>query len=159
MAENIAGMRVDEVIAGRGSGAAGNRMRMPRIGGLRLVAATLVVLLTAGVALHHRGASNPSTPVISRAITGQQARFLENNTTNLPNAVAPDVLPAVVTSAQRRLLEVNTTMLPKSVAADVTSPAISMEQRKFLEVNTTSLPVGTSASYMEEVMPLPGHVR
>ncbi len=158
MAENVAELQVDGTMAGR-IGAARNRARMPRIGGIGLGAVALVVLLTAGVVIHNRGASRPSAPIVSRAVTSQQARFLENNTTNLPNAVAPEVRPVNVTSAQRRLLEVNTIMLPNSVAADVASPVVTSAQQRFLDVNTTWLPAGMSAPYMEEVTPLPGHAR
>ena len=145
MAENIVEMRVEGTsIAGAGSRRCGSPMQRLAVSGA--AAAMLAVALIAGVAMHHRGASSPSAPVISRAVTSQQMRLLENNTTNLPNAVTSDVRPVVIPSAQQRFLEGNT-MLP-----DVASSVISMEQRKFLAVNTM-LPVGTANAYMEEVTP------
>jgi hypothetical protein len=96
-----------------------------------LIAAALVALLIVGVAMHDRQASPPAAPAIPRTVTIQQAHFLENNTTNLPNAVAPDVRPAVMSSAQQR----------------------------FLEANTVTLPAGPSSPYAEGATPTLGHPR
>ncbi len=125
MAENIAGMRAEETMVS-GVSTTRSRVRMPRIGGYGLVAAALVALLVAGVAMHDRHAPHASVSVVPRA----ESRFIENNTTNLPNAIAPDVRPAVIPSSQRRLLEVN-----------------------------TMLPTGGLYPYAEDVTPLSGHPR
>ncbi len=113
MAEQIADMRIDKAMGG-GIGTPRNRVRMLRIGGIGLVAAALVVLLIAGMALHGRRASHTLAPVIPRVLTRAETRLIENNTTNLPNVVAPEIRPATVTREQRRLLEVNTTLFPNT---------------------------------------------
>jgi hypothetical protein len=130
MAENMTGMLVESTTAG---GVAGTRSRphRQRIGVYGLIAAALVALLIVGVAMHDRQASPPAAPAIPRTVTIQQAHFLENNTTNLPNAVAPDVRPAVMSSAQQR----------------------------FLEANTVTLPAGPSSPYAEGATPTLGHPR
>src|SRR5262249_39470922 len=112
--------------------------------------------------------------------SGTRMKFLENNTTNLPNAVTADIRP-VVTGAEQRFLDLNTVWLPG--VADATAPITSSEQRYldvntawlpgsfdtatlttaqrwFLDVNTTMLPQNSPASaYMEDVTPRLGQNR
>ncbi|MGI8690209.1 MAG: hypothetical protein ACR2M3_16655 [Thermomicrobiales bacterium] len=157
MAEHIAGMRAEETMV-NGVSTARSRVRMPRIGGYGLVAAALIALLVAGMALHDRHAPHASVSVAPNVVTRAETRLIENNTTNLPNAVAPEIQPSVVTREQQRFLEVNTTMFPNAVAADAVSPVMTMSQRRFLEVNTM-LPTGGLYPYAEDMTPLPGHPR
>lgn len=158
MVQQIAEMPVAETMVTRTRAQRGwNPRQWAAIFGV--IEAVVAVALIAGVVIHHHGASRPSAPVVSPTLTSQQARFLENNTTNLPNAVTADSRPVVATSAQQRFLEVNTTMLPNSIAADGAAPVISAGQQRFLDENTTWLPVGTSPPYMEEVTPTISHPR
>ncbi len=129
MAEHVAEMQIAET-APSGIGAERKRARLPRISGIGVVAAALVVLLIAGVAIHDRRASHAPASVAPQVMTRAQSRLIENNTTNLPNAVAPDVRPTVVTREQQRFLEVN-----------------------------TMLPTGGMPPYAEDVTPLSGHPR
>lgn len=154
MAENIAGMRAEETMVS-GVSTTRTRVRIPRIGGYGLVAAALVTLLIAGMALHSRHALHASVSVAPHVVPRAESRFIENNTTNLPRAVASEIQSSVVTREQQRFLEVNTTMLANTVAADVSSPVMTMSQRRFLEVNTM-LPTGGLYPYAEDVTPLPG---
>ncbi len=156
MAENGAGMRVEGTMV-IGAETTRNKTNMPQTGRYGLVAALLVALLIAGVAAHDRRASHPAAPAITRAVTSEQARFLENNTTNLPNAVTADSRP-VVTSEQQKFLDVNGAWLP-AVAADVAPLAMTSSQRRFLEVNTVMMPETPSYPYAEDLTPLPGHRR
>jgi hypothetical protein len=83
-------------------------------------------------------------------------KFIENNTTNLPNAVTADIRP-VVTSEEQRFLDVNTTWLPGVTNA---APAMTSGEQRFLDVNTTWLPQSAPvAAYMEDVTPLVGQNR
>ncbi len=160
MGENIAGMRVEGTrVAGREAGHSRSRTPIRWVAISGAVAAMLAVALVAGMVPHQRGASGPSAPVAPRTVTGQQARFEENNTTNLPNAATADIGPIAATTVQQRFLEVNTTMLPHSVAASVAPPVVTIEQQRFLAVNGTWLPVGTPNSSGEEVTPTIGHPR
>lgn len=121
MAEHIAEMQVAETMVT----GAGSRRRWPSMQRLAVsgtIAAVLAVALIAGVAMHNRGASSPSAPVVSRTSTSEQARFLEENTTNLPNPVTPDVRPVVISSAQQRFLEINTITLPVDTSNPNDSP-------------------------------------
>jgi hypothetical protein len=152
MAEHVAKMLVEGTMVvgtekrrGQGHGR--------RNGAYGLIAAVLVAAVIGGSALHDRGASHPAATAIPRTVTRAQVKFLEDNTTNLPNAVSVDVRP-IVTSNGQKYLDVNTTWLP-NVAA---SPVMPSGERRFLEVNTV-LPVGPSYPYAEDVTPLPGHRR
>jgi hypothetical protein len=157
MAANMTGMRVEGTTV-VGTGAKRSRGRMPRIGAVGLVAATLALLLVGSVTLHNRSTSHAALPAIPRAVTMQRARFLENNTTNLPNAVAAESGAIAVTSNQQRFLEANTTTLPGAVAASMSSPITTQAQQRFWEVNTM-LAEGASSPYAEDLTPLPGHPR
>ena len=128
MAANMTGMRVEGTMV-VGTGAKRSQGRMPRIGVAGVIAATLALLLVGSVVLHNRATSHAAVSAIPRAVTSQQARFLENNTTNLPNAIAAESAPAVTSSQQR-----------------------------FWEVNTM-LAEGPSYPYAEDLTPLPGHPR
>src|SRR5947209_8343186 len=86
MAENMTGMLVEGTMV-VGTEKRFGKGRGQRFGMYGLAAAILVAMLIAGAALHDRWASHPAAPAISRTVTSQQTRFLENNTTNLPNAV------------------------------------------------------------------------
>ncbi len=157
MAENMTGIRTEGtmVIAAETER---NKTNMPQTGRYGLVAALLVALLIVGAAAHDRRASHPAAPAISRVVTSHQARFLENNTTNLPNAITADSRP-VVASEQQKFFDVNGAWL-SAVAADVAPSAMSSSQRRLLEVNTTMMPgEGPSYPYAEELTPLPGHRR
>lgn len=154
MAENVAEMRAEgTMVAGteerRGQG------RGQRFGVYGLIAAVIVATVIGGAAVHNRGGSHPATPAISR-ITSAEMKFLENNTTNLPNAITAEVRP-VVTSGQQRYFDVNTAWLPTTT--DAASSAMTIGQRRFLEVNTVMLPAGPSYSYTEDVTPPLGHPR
>jgi hypothetical protein len=156
MATNMTGMRVEETtVAGAAARPGGANGRVIGVSGL--MAAILIALLIAGVAAHDRRASHPAGPAIPRAATSQQTRFLENNTTNLPNAVTADPRP-IVTSARQKFLDVNTTWLPGVNSAAAPS-VMSSSQRRLLEVNTVMLPEGPSSPYAEDLTPLPGHRR
>jgi hypothetical protein len=85
------------------------RRRTVSWGASLAVAAIVAAALIGGVALHGRGVSEPIIPAIPQAKSQAQTKLLENNTTNLPNAIAQGDLP--ISGSQRRLLEVNTTML------------------------------------------------
>ena len=94
MAANMTGMRVEGTMVvgtgarrGRGHGRRDRGGWFGRGGPHRL--------LVGGVALHDRGASHPAAPAIPRVDTRAETRFLENNTTNLPNAVTANVGPDV----------------------------------------------------------------
>ncbi len=156
MAENVTGLLVEETLVA-GVAEYGRAPRR-RIGPYGLAVAILVALLIGGVAMHDRRASNSVAPAIPRTVTIQQARFLENNTTNLPNAVAPDVSPTVVPSVQQRFLDVNTTWLANA-APDVALAVVSSSQRRLVEVNTVMLPAGPSSPYAEDLTPTLGHPR
>jgi predicted lipid-binding transport protein (Tim44 family) len=156
MAVNGAGMRVEGTTVASAAAKHGGAYRR-RVGIAGLVAAILIAALITGVAMRDRQASHPTATAIPRAVTSQQARFLENNTTNLPNAVAAESAPVVVTSSQQRFLEANTTTLPDAAAVSATSPITSSQQR-FWEVNTM-LPEGPSYPNAEALTPLPGHPR
>ena len=157
MAANMTGMRVEGTMV-VGTGARRSQGRMPRIGVVGVIAATLALLLVGGVVLHNRSTSHAAVAAIPRAVAGQQARFLENNTTNLPNAIAAESAPAVVSSSQQRFLEANTTTLPGAVAVSMTSPITTRAQQRFWEVNTM-LAEGASSPYAEDQTPLPGRPR
>jgi len=156
MAANMTGMRVAGMMVA-GTAAKRGGAHGKRIGIAGLLAAILVALLIVGAAMHERGASHPASPATSRTTTtSAETRFLEQNTTTLPDAVATENRPAVVTLEEQRLLDANTTWMP--AAAVATSPVIPIEQRKYLEVNT-NLPGAAPASYMEQFTPPPGHPR
>lgn len=157
MAANMTGMRVDGTMGAGGAEQRGGAHRR-RVGILGLVAAALVAVLMTSVALHNRQASHPAAPAIPRALTSQQARFLENNTITLPNAVAAESAPVVVTSSRQRFLEANTITLPDAVAVNETSSIRTGAQQRFWEVNTM-FPDGPSYPYAEDLTPLPGHPR
>ncbi|MDQ6833638.1 MAG: hypothetical protein M3008_09575 [Chloroflexota bacterium] len=157
MAENVTEMRVEGTMI-VDAGTERNRARMPQTGVYGLVTALLVALLIGGVVVRDQRATHPATPAISRVVTSEQTRFLENNTTNLPNAVTADIRP-VVTSAQQKYLDVNTTWMPDSAATDVALSAMTSSQQRFLEVNTVMLPAVPSYPYAEDLTPLPGHRR
>ncbi len=157
MAANMTGVLVEESLV-VGTGAKHSRGRMPRIGAFGLVAAALALLLVGSVVLHSRSTSHSAVPAIPRAVTSQQARFLENNTTNLPNTVAAESVP-VFTSSQQRFLEANTTTLPGAVAVSMTSPITTQAQQRFLEVNTVMPSAGLSSPDAEGVTPTLGHPR
>jgi hypothetical protein len=156
MATNMTGMRVEGTTV-VGTGAKRSQGRVPRIGAVGVIAATLALLLVGSVVLHDRATSHAAVSAIPRAVTSQQARFLENNTTNLPNAVTADPRP-IVTSARQKFLDVNTTWLPGVNSAAAPS-VMSSSQRRLLEVNTVMLPEGPSSPYAEDLTPLPGHRR
>ncbi len=157
MAANMTGMRAEgTTVAGAAAKRGGAHGR--GIGVLGLVTAIAIALLIAGVAAHDRRASHPAAPAIPHAATSQQARFLENNTTNLPNAVTADSRP-IVTSVQQKYLDVNTSWLPGAVAAELAPSVMSSSRRRFLEVNTVMLPEGPSYPYAEDLTPLPGRRR
>jgi hypothetical protein len=158
MATNMTGMRVEGTTV-VGTGAKRSRGRMPRIGAVGLVAATLALLLVGSVALHNRSTSPSAIPAIPRAVTMQRARFLENNTTNLPNAIAAESAPVVVTSSHQRFLEANTTTLPGAVAVSMTAPITTRAQQRFLEVNTMMPSAGLSSPDAENVPTMGGHPR
>jgi hypothetical protein len=155
MAENVAGMRVEGTMV-VGTGARRGQGRMPRIGAVGAIAATLALLLVGSVVLHNRATSHAAVSAIPRAATGAETR--QFGTTNLPNAVAAESGPVVVTSSQQRFLEANTTTLPGAVAASMTSPTTTRAQQRFWEVNTM-LPEGPSYPNAEALTPLPGHPR
>jgi hypothetical protein len=181
MAEQMSGMLVEERLV-VGTGAKHGQGRKQGFGAIGVIAAALALVLIGSVALHYRSASHPATPVIAHAVTSQQTRFLENNTTNLPNAVAAESRPAIstgeqrllavntswlpnvanaavpMTSGEQRFLEVNTITLPIAGAASVASPVITQEQQRFWEANTM-LPEGPLSPYMEDLTPPPGQPR
>lgn len=154
MAANMTGMRVEGTT---GADAAPKRggMHGQGIGVLVLAAVILAAVLIAGTAMHDRQAAHLAAPALPQVVPMQRARFLENNTTNLPNAVAENA-PVVATSSQQRFLEANTTTLPDAVIANVPAPSTTQAQR-FWEVNTM-LPTG-SMPYAEDVTPTIGHPR
>jgi hypothetical protein len=155
MAENVAGMRVEGTMV-VGTGARRGQGRMPRIGAVGAIAATLALLLVGSVVLHNRATSHAAVSAIPRAATGAETR--QFGTTNLPNAVAAESGPVVVTSSQQRFLEANTTTLPGAVAASMTAPTTTRAQQRFWEVNTM-LAEGPSSPYTEELTPTLGHPR
>ncbi len=153
MAEKTTGILVEgTTVAGMGARRSQGRTR--RNGAYGLVAAMLVAVVIGGAALHDRGTSHPAAPAIPRTVTGARMKFLENNTTTLPNAVSVDVRP-IVTSNEQKYLDVNTTWLPAAAAP----PVMPSSERRFLDVNTVLLPVGPSYPYAEDMTPLPGHPR
>ncbi len=155
MATNMTGMRVEGTTV-VGTGAKRSQGRVPRIGAVGVIAATLALLLVGSVVLHNRSTSHAAVPAIPRAATGAETR--QFGTTNLPNAVAAESGAIAVTSNQQRFLEANTTTLPGAVAASMSSPITTQAQQRFWEVNTM-LAEGASSPYAEDLTPLPGHPR
>jgi hypothetical protein len=94
------------------------------------------VLFVAAIAMSQAFTHRSPVAITHPGLMAQQSKFLEANTTSLPNAVTPDVAPVVVTLSQARFLEANTMMLPNAVDADIAVPVTPISQRRFLEVNT-----------------------
>src|SRR5262245_58174178 len=113
MAEHMTGMRVENTMV-VGTGAKRGQGRALQIGAVGVIAAALALVLIGSVAMHNRSTSHPAAPVVSQTTTSAQIRFLENNTTNLPNAVIAESRPDVVTSEQQRFIESNTITLPSA---------------------------------------------
>jgi hypothetical protein len=127
-----------------------------RLGGFGAIAAVLITLLLGIVAIYTLRTSHSAAPTIPHVVPSAQTKFVENNTTNLPNAVTAEVRPAL-TSGEQRALDVNTTWWPTSVDA---VPAMSTSQQRFLEVNTTMMPqAGETYPYAESETPMSGHAR
>ncbi|MHB8645982.1 MAG: hypothetical protein ACYDAR_09375 [Thermomicrobiales bacterium] len=108
--------------------------------------------------LHNRRAPHTAISVAPPVVTSAQRRFLENNTTTLPNAVTVEIQPTVISREQQLSLEANTTTLPSVGAANVTVPVVPREQQRFLEVNTI-LPWAATMPYMEDLTPANGRPR
>lgn len=108
MAANMAEMQVEETTvigAPKRRGRGGEK----RLGFYGAIAAALIAVLIVGVTMHDRNTFHPAV------VTRTEQRFLENNTTNLPNAVTAEIYP-VVTIEQQKYLDVNTTWLPAGAA-------------------------------------------
>src|SRR5262249_13849261 len=113
MAEDMVGTRIEETaVRGIGQRRASGR----RIGGSGVIAAALIALFLCGIAKYELRTLHPTQPAIPQIVSSTRMRFLENNTTNLPNAVAAEVRP-VVTSEEQKFLDLNTIWLPGVVDA------------------------------------------
>src|SRR5438067_1455693 len=132
MAENVAGMRVEETMV-VGTDARRRPGRGRRVGAYALLAAILAAMLIGGAAVHDRQASHPTARAIPRITTSAETRFVESNTIDLPNAVTAEVRP-VVTSSRQQYLDVNTAWLP-TAAAELAPTTMTSSERRFLEVN------------------------
>jgi hypothetical protein len=158
MAANMTGTRVEESLV-IGTGVKRSQGRTPRIGAVGVIAATLALLLVGSVVLHSRSSSHSAVPAIPRAVTSQQARFLENNTTNLPNTVAAESVPRITTRAETQSLANNATNLPNAVPPEVQPAVVPSARQRFLEVNTMMPSAGLSRLDTETVPPMIGHPR
>jgi hypothetical protein len=151
MAANTVEMQVEQAAV---IGAGRQQSSRKRLGGYGVIAAVLITLLLGIVAIYTLRTSHSAAPTIPHVVPSAQTKFVENNTTNLPNAVTALVRPAL-TSGEQRALDVNTAWLPTSVDA---APAMSTSQRRFLEVNTTMIQSETYP-YTESETPTLGHPR
>src|SRR5262245_8464563 len=133
MAENMVETRIEETAVIR-PGEGQSRASRQHSGGHGVIAAVLITLLLGGIAVHVLRASHAVAPTISQVIPSTRMQFVENNTTNLPNAVTA-VMGQRATSDEQRWLDVNTTWLPAGMGAAPT--VLTSSQRWFLEVNTT----------------------
>lgn len=130
------------------AGAAAQTGGAPRrwMGTVGVVVLLIALALGGGATLRQR-ASHPAVPASTHKASNAQMRFLENNTTNLPNAVSTDNRP-IASSTQQRFIDVNTAWLP--AAANATPEVMTTSQRRFLEVNTTMMPMATSLQTARE---------
>jgi len=98
------------------------------------------------------------------AITQTQQRFMENNTTNLPNAATAETLP-VDASAQQRFGpaehdQIHSALeMANGATAGGAPSGLSSGQLRFLEVNTVMLPAVSSYPYAEDLTPPLGQRR
>ncbi len=98
------------------------------------------------------------------ALTQTQQRFMENNTTNLPNAATAETLP-VAASAQQRFGpaehdQIHSALeIANGVTAGGASSGLSSSQLRFLGVNTVMLPAVSSYPYAEDLTPPLGQRR
>lgn len=157
MAANVTGMRVEgTTVAGAATKRTGAHWL--RIGASGGVAAILVALLIVVAAIHDRQVSHPATATSERTVvTSMETRFVENNTTSLPNATSVE-RQAVVASGAQQYLAVNTSWLPATdtIAA---STGASSGQLRFIEANTLFLPAGSPYPYAEDLTPALGQRR
>jgi hypothetical protein len=145
-------MRIEETaVIGTGKRASGQR-----IGVSGVIAAVLLTLLLGGIAMRELRTTHVAVPSGSQVVPSARMKFLENNTTNLPNAVTEEIRP-VITAEEQKFLDENTVWLPSVTDA---APASTTAQRWFLDVNTTMLPQSAPVSaYMENLTPPTGQNR
>jgi hypothetical protein len=157
MAANTVETQVEGETIAQGTTKAG-RAQGRRIGIAGVAAVLLIALALSGGSVLRQRASHSMVPASTDRISSAQMKFLENNTTNMPNT-APVAVQPRATGAQERFLEVNTDWLPTS-ATDNAPAAMTSAQRWFYEVNTTMLPQAVSATpQAESVTPLIGQKR